>query len=213
MVPAGRDRAEQRVFRRAIAPVESARGKSFRIGHLSNLTMGKGLLEVMRAFADLLERGCDVQLHLAGPCSGSAELNILDEARAEYGPRLRYAGTVNGAEKIRFYQSIDVFLFPSTYRNESWGMVLNEVMLCGVPPISLDRACIRHVIGDAGIVVPGVETFVAAASQAVRDWIDDDVAHDRACAAAIRRGHELRAQAAEGRMRLTDLIVEMTGSR
>jgi len=54
----------------------------------------------------------------------------LAELKAKY-PEVRYAGVMSQAELARYYDSADVFVFPS--RTDTFGLVLLEAMACGLP--------------------------------------------------------------------------------
>ena len=75
-------------------------------------------------------------------------------------------GPVYGDDKAKFFAEIDVLLFPTQYKHESWGIVLNEALAAGVPVITNDRGCSSIVVGDrAGLVVPDPAQFVASATR------------------------------------------------
>jgi glycosyltransferase involved in cell wall biosynthesis len=192
-----------RMTERTAAPQASS---SFRIGHLSNLMLEKGLGEVLDTFAALIAAGDDVSLHLAGPIMGPKERSLIDAAKMKYRERLVEHGPLYGEAKVRFYEGIDTFLFPTKYKNESWGIVLNEAMTFGVPPISVDLACVRFVVGDGGVVVNDIRSFVPDAVGVIRDWIRDDAAYRRSKENAYRRGRELREQAKLAKSRLAELV-------
>ena len=73
----------------------------------------------------------DVHLLVAG--SGALEEALRLEAR-ERGVPLHVAGFLNQSEIPTAYAAADVLLLPSDAR-ETWGLVVNEAMACGVPAI------------------------------------------------------------------------------
>jgi cell shape-determining protein MreC len=79
-------------------------------------------------------------------------------------------------------------------------------MTFGVPPISVDLACVRFVVGDGGVVVNDIRSFVPDAVGVIRDWIRDDAAYRRSKENAYRRGRELREQAKLAKSRLAELV-------
>lgn len=163
---------------------ESAR--PFRLGHLSNLTIEKGLDVVIETFARLVATGCNVHLDLAGPVARGPAQRMLDQALADYAGSIRYLGPLYGEAKTRFYSDIDAFLFPT--RSESWGIVLEEAMTAGVPAITYGRGCTPDVVGEqAGLVIDKEADFAAIAATQVQRWIDHEDEYRRASQAAIEQ--------------------------
>lgn len=153
-------------------------GLTTRVGHLSNLTMEKGLRTVIACFARLLAQSPDSELHLAGPVTGKAERALLDEALEEYGKSIIYWGPVYEQEKDRFFRTIDRFWMPSEYVNEAQPIVLIEAMSYGVPCIAMKRGCIDWLLGDAGKVAISKEAFFEVAiADALQ--IENDAAEDQ----------------------------------
>lgn len=69
----------------------------------------------------------------------------------------RYAcpGFVNQSELCRYYAAGDVFVLPSKRGHESWGLVVNEAMTCGLPIIVSDGVGSRMdlvIEGETGYV-------------------------------------------------------------
>lgn len=110
------------------------------VGHLSNLTLEKGLDEVIRFGRAAMQHGNVERVILAGPVMGSAEQALLDGVASEDG--FEYRGPLTGQLKEEFFQDIDVFVFPTRYRNESFGLVAWEAMLRGVPVIAYRAGCL-----------------------------------------------------------------------
>ncbi len=112
------------------------------LGHLSNLSVAKGL-EIAVALARVaIDRGVASQLIIAGPVSGKRERTIVERAVAE--GYAEYRGAVSGGSKDRFFRDIDVFVMPSRYKNELSPLVVWEAELRGVPVMAYRIGCLTE---------------------------------------------------------------------
>lgn len=116
------------------------------IGLMSNLNQEKGLhtfLDVLR-----LAQKKDIALGgvLAGPIASAEDKQLVARARNEI-PNLDYWGPVYGAAKEKFFQAIDVFVFPTTFPVEAQPLVVYEAILRGRPVVSNDMGCISTMAG------------------------------------------------------------------
>ena len=124
------------------------------LGHLSNLTVEKGVGRVIDTFRQARDAGLADRLVLAGPAVGPAERQLIAEAGAEFGAAFEWRGPVYGADKQAFFSDIDVFLFPSLYNNETQGIVNLEALSCGVPVIAFDVCCTKSDLdGPASVAI------------------------------------------------------------
>lgn len=191
-------------------PVASPRrfpDRPLRLGMLSNLLMSKGLGRSIETFVALAEAGRKVELALAGPLLESEARQLIDRTVRQYGSRVRYLGPQYGDDKAKFLHDLDVFLFPTKYAHESWGIVLNEALAVGVPAITIDRGCTSVVVGDrAGLVVPDWADFVAAAQAQIERWLDHPEEYEAASRAAIEQADYLNAA---GQSTLKEFAVHM----
>jgi rhamnosyl/mannosyltransferase len=90
-------------------------------------------------------KGVDVLLHAVkgldaetiiigdGPCRMSLMALAYDCGLQD---KVRFVGDVSDAELLAWYHACDVFVLPSVTRQEAFGMVQLEAMLCGHPVIS-----------------------------------------------------------------------------
>jgi glycosyltransferase involved in cell wall biosynthesis len=109
-------------------------------GHTCFLYAGK--LEPKKRIMDLLRAlelalGREPALHLL--VAGAGEL--MDEARAFAESKrlpVTFAGFLNQTEITRAYAAADCLVLPSDF-GETWGLVVNEAMVCGLPAIVSDR--------------------------------------------------------------------------
>ena len=178
------------------------------LGMLSNLTIAKGTAAAGAVFHTLLrDRGRDVRLTLAGPVSEKVVEEMIEDTLRAYPSQAKYIGPVFGQSKVDFFNSIDVLLFPTMYREESWGIVLNEALAAGVPVITFDRGCTQTVVGEwAGLVVPRGGDFVLSATRQIEQWIDRPDTYREASYAAIAQAEYLHRQ---GQQQLDDFAVRM----
>jgi glycosyltransferase involved in cell wall biosynthesis len=157
--------------------------RKLRVGHLSNLTLEKGLDEVIRFGRTAIQLHKIEAMILAGPAAGSAERALLDAVVHERG--FEYRGAVVGRLKNDFYRDIDLFLFPTRYRNESFGLVAWEAMLRGVPVIAYRAGCLTQAAAGAGSrVLESTEDFTTCGIQLIDHWSRCPMDFVEACSAA-----------------------------
>ena len=145
---------------------------TFVMGHLSNLGVEKGLKDVIELTEKLLKEGHAVKLILAGPVENKLAQSVLDNAISKLGQHLEYRGYVNHSDKQAFFGDIDLFLFPSRYRNEAQPNVIFEANAHAVPVITLKRGCISSDVNIAnGIVLDPDKHFASEAYPIIVQWL------------------------------------------
>jgi glycosyltransferase involved in cell wall biosynthesis len=135
VIPFGLDLEQYRC-----SPVVAARATEMReqaVGLSTLLFVGrlvgyKGVDVLLRALPGLAARAVVVgDGPLRGALEGLArELGVAD--------RVRFAGQASDADLLAWYHACDAFVLPSTSRQEAFGMVQLEAMLCGKPVVSTD---------------------------------------------------------------------------
>lgn len=143
-----------------------------RIGHLSNLSREKGIGTVLQCMRELGARGVEAELWLAGPADTDASA-LITAAQAEFGSRLGYLGPLDPADVGRFYDDIDIFLFPTLHEHEAEPLVIIDAISAGVPVIATNRGCIIHLLGTAGGCVLPTWRFVERAVEQIALWAGD----------------------------------------
>ena len=102
-----------------------------------------------------LAKGRGALLHLL--IAGSGELMEAARALAEReGLPVTFAGFLNQTQVMRAYVAADCLVLPSD-SGETWGLVVNEAMACGVPAIVSDQVgCGPDLIleGETGAIFP-----------------------------------------------------------
>jgi len=112
-------------------------------------------LDLMEAFSLALQRTGGEGIHLL--MVGDGELRhecerIADERKLP----VTFAGFLNQSEIVSAYVASDCLILPSDY-GETWGLVVNEAMACGLPAIVSDRVgCHPDLIrpGQTGEIFP-----------------------------------------------------------
>jgi glycosyltransferase involved in cell wall biosynthesis len=98
-------------------------------------------------------------IHLIMVGEGPLRSEVESLARSVLGNRLNMPGFVNQSQLGRYFAAADVLVLPSHF--ETWGLVVNEAMLFGLPAIvSSNVGC------HADLVVPGKTGLVFPAGDA-----------------------------------------------
>ena len=124
-----------------------------RVLFVGRLVESKRPMDLVLAAARLAASGEAVELVIAG--AGELQTQMEEAARAG-GIEIRFLGFVNQSRLPAVYASADVLVLPSI-AVETWGLVVNEAMACGVPAVVSDAVgC------GPDLVEPGVTGAVAA---------------------------------------------------
>jgi glycosyltransferase involved in cell wall biosynthesis len=174
---------------------ERPAGGPVRLGHLSNLSVEKGMADVVELARRLRDDGRDVTVELAGPVADDEARAVLGAAVDDLGDRLLLPGALDEAQKAAFFARIDVFVFPSRYRHEAQPLVVYEAMAQGVPVIATDVGCLPdQVPADGGLVVPAGEDVADAAAAALDRLLTP------AASAAARQAHVDHREVADAQL-------------
>jgi glycosyltransferase involved in cell wall biosynthesis len=142
-------------------PLPKKRHGKVRIGYLGGLDGRKNVRLLVESFRKISADRDDVELHVGG--KGKS----LDEFRSMKIPNAHFHGFVPDGRVNEFYNSLDVFVFPSLA--EGFGNMAAEAMACGVPVVAVNRTSLPEVVGDAGILVEPDAGSMAAALNRLAD--------------------------------------------
>jgi glycosyltransferase involved in cell wall biosynthesis len=146
-----------------------SRGEAIILGHLSNLSADKGLAQTLELASELKRRGQLGRMVVGGPANDDWTRAALANAKDVLGDMLDYRGPLHGVDKVQFFREIDVFVFPTSYRNEASPLVLLEAMSAGIPCLSVAIGCIADDLGGKGGYAFPAEIPFLQASLAVMD--------------------------------------------
>jgi glycosyltransferase involved in cell wall biosynthesis len=166
-----------------------------RLGHMSNLCKSKGTLLAIDTFAKLRDSGEDIKLVVAGPILEPEVEQGIAAAKQRYPESFDYRGPVYGDAKQRFFEDIDLFLFPSTYPQEAQPIVLSEAFSYGKPALAIGISCIPSLMGQPGWHVPRGVNFTDFAANLITKWRDDPNEYAAARQLALRRVEGLKQEA------------------
>lgn len=114
------------------------------IGILSNLTKEKGIMDflVLVKYLNNTKYSSCLNFHVGGPCSPDI-YNFICASSSDH-PNLTYYGPIYGKDKDLFFETVDIFVFPTLYANEAEPLVLYEALKYGSFVFSYQRGCIGN---------------------------------------------------------------------
>lgn len=122
-------------------------------------------MDAIKAIEKLFARNTDVHLLMVG--DGRLRPACEEYSAAERLP-VTFAGFLNQSEIATAYACADVLVLPSAA--ETWGLVVNEAMACGVPTIVSDRVgCGPDLVhsGHTGMLFPAGDVDALADAMSV----------------------------------------------
>lgn len=128
----------------------------------------KGLIYLIRAYHQLLDRYPDLELHVIGSLREGNTSRELE--RRGIKDRVKFiSGGLTDEDIARMYAEATIAISPSVY--EGFGFPCGEAMACGAPVITTDGGSLPEVAGDAVPVVPNSNPEALAA--AIADLLDN----------------------------------------
>lgn len=157
-------------------PKKAFDAETIKLGYIGRLAEDKGIFEIVEALRLIRERGSvSFQIHWAG--SGPAEAVLRQSVKAagleEYST---FLGPIFGDQKLEFWKTTDLFLFP-TYHREGLPYTVLESLASGTPMITTRVGGIPDAITDGvhGLFVASKapEDLADAIERAAgdRDWL------------------------------------------
>jgi glycosyltransferase involved in cell wall biosynthesis len=176
------------------------------IGFLSNITFEKGFVEFFNILKRLKDDGIDYRAHVAGPLAAPSRETF--ERLIKEASNVEYVGPVYGAEKERFYEQLDMFVFPTNYVNEAEPLVVYEAMRRGVYVIASDRGAISEMLCNGAGVVFAADAIVNCAAIHIEKFSGDRRALMSSQRMSLQQAQRIRAS---GKIQLEKLLTIMHG--
>jgi glycosyltransferase involved in cell wall biosynthesis len=122
--------------------------------NVGRMVRAKGVFELLSAYAKLnVTLRASVGLVFVGEGDASSE---LAERAAQISPgNVQFRGFVQKEQLADYYALADALVFPT--HSDTWGLVVNEAMACGVPVVASEVAgCVEDLVRDGwnGFVIP-----------------------------------------------------------
>lgn len=124
---------------------------------LSNMMVEKGVLVLLDACKILAEKNIQFNCHFVGAWDDITEEDFINATRMRGLSKFVFAyGKKLGIEKLNYFKNADIFIFPSFYHNETFGLVTLEAMQFKLPVISTLVGGIPDVVkdGETGFLIP-----------------------------------------------------------
>lgn len=122
--------------------------------YLGTVEPRKNVEGVIKAYNELRKSSSkfkDYKLVIIGD-KGWKSNNVYKEwGRSEFKNDIKFLGYINSQERIYFYSSASVFIYPSFY--EGFGFPPLEAMACGCPVITSYAASLPEVVEEASLMV------------------------------------------------------------
>ena len=159
-------------------PASDRASAPFTLGYLGRIAPEKGVHLLVDAYRNLRERGAlaGCRIEVAGYLGGehlSYWQSIEREVKAwGLDGEIQYRGELDLGEKVRFLQSLDLFVVPATY-DDPKGMSLIEAMACGVPVVAARRGSYTELLERTGGGVLVAPDDLPALEETMRALVDD----------------------------------------
>jgi len=118
-----------------------------RIIFLSNIILSKGVLDFIESMKILDARKVDFEAVIVGG-KGDLDQVTLIKKIGVLSDKIKYLGPKYGDEKNKLLINSDIFIFPTYYPIETWGLVILEAMQAGLPVITTNEGAITDMIED-----------------------------------------------------------------
>lgn len=141
-----------------------------RFGFVGSMDKRKNVPSIINAFEKLLDENKEYRLYLTKN-TGDEEQVVSDMIKAK---KMEYAVSVERYANIAdMFRQIDVLLLPSF--SETWGMVVLEAMICGIPSVVTTHSGLTNLLTDNEEVIFVDPYDIDALTNAMRRIADPKV--------------------------------------
>jgi len=126
--------------------------------HASNLSTAKGSLFVLSLFQELLGKDSSAVCTLLGPTKELLIIKSISDLSLKYPKRFHYIPNYATQDLAEILSQSQIFIFPSTYKNEAAPLAVIEAQFFGNIVISSNIGALPEIIFDPGAFVE-IEKF------------------------------------------------------
>lgn len=155
-------------------PAKSSRITKPIIGHLSRLSIEKGQRFLLKSWPRVLKKIPQAKLKIAGAGPDEKYLKNLVK-KIGVTKSVEFLGFVK--DKSIFYRSLNLFIFPSAWKMEGFGLVMAEALSFGLPVVAFTTGANPEVVTPSvGMLVDKTSSSLA---KAITNLIEDkQMSHD-----------------------------------
>jgi len=162
------------------------------IGFLGNISVEKGIDIFLNTIAKTNT------LHAVnGLIAGAFQdhhSELLTKKRLKKLPQIKYLGAIFGKEKEKFFNEVDIILFPSILE-EAEPVVIHEALAFGIPVIAYDKGCISEIVNsNFGFTIDVTENFIDKSTELILKWIKNPNRFNKMRKQAIQQSMDRQAK-------------------
>lgn len=146
----------------------------------------KNLSTLLKALNLVKKEFSDIMFIKVGDPGWHSERHILKKLIKDLDLNAKFVGYVPEHELPYFYNSADVFVFPSLY--EGFGLPPLEAMACGTPVVTSNTSSLPEVVGNAGIMVDPLD--VDGFAEAIIKVLDNENLRNTLIQRGLERARE-----------------------
>lgn len=139
-------------------PIERNSEGPVKLLYVGLLKISKGVFTILEAAKMLKEEGLDFSVTFVGKFyTEESREKLMNYCKTEgLEEQVTFAGVKVGNEKWAYFQEADIFCFPSYFESESFGNVVVEAMMFGLPVVGSNWRGIPTIINtdETGFVIP-----------------------------------------------------------
>lgn len=135
----------------SLPKVKMKKYRKLKVLYLSNLIPSKGPIEFLKMAKKVSSIKKNVEFILAG---GESPDNLFNQKVKSYihnndlAGKVKMTGAVYGDRKEKLFLDSDIFVFPTFFDLETFGLVNLEAMRSGLPVVTSSEGCIPEVVKD-----------------------------------------------------------------
>jgi glycosyltransferase involved in cell wall biosynthesis len=155
-------------------------GAPVRILLVALLREDKGVLVAVSAVQQLLAAGMNVELTCMGewdsPDVRSRAESLIEPA---FRSKFKFPGALTGDEKWKYFRDAEIFLFPSYFHSETFGIVLLEAMSFSLPSVATRWRGIPEVVEEGSCALLCQPRDVEGCRDALAQLVGDAALRER----------------------------------